>query len=221
MLTEQQKKDRLTGIGASYSCAILDFFHPAVTMPDGRRDPYKSAQQVYDEIVSGHECEVTPVMREGIYLEPAILNWAGDMLGEPGIEHNVMLRHPGGILLANYDGIHRDKKFIVEAKWQRYRPEDREDARALWGRGAQTDLSRASDDVPDRVTVQVMHALAVAGPEYKVGWVARLRGDRGFGIYRIPRDEQLCAIIVKCCERFWREFIVPKREPSRRTQEAA
>lgn len=214
-ITEQQRKDRLTGIGASYAAALLDYYLPMGCYQDGRRDPFTNAEQVYNEIVGGHEREITPAMREGMFVESAILDWAEYVLGfdKGALLRDQMRRHSGGILLANFDALSDapHQKFTVEAKWKRYRAEDRDDPRLVWGRAAVTDPSRATDQVPPRTYVQVQAGLAVAG--YDLGYVAVLRGDKGFGMYRVERDERTCDTIVKCAERLWHEHVLPKHPP--------
>ena len=50
----------------------------------------------------------------------------------------------------------------------------------------------SSGPLPVSVRIQVMHALAVAGPSYKIGYVGVLRGwdGLGFGLYKLKRDEE-------------------------------
>jgi hypothetical protein len=228
----QMKRDRKL-VGASSACAVLDFYHPSGAYPDGRRDPYTHAGQVFADIVKGEDRETTAAMNEGNYVERAVLDWAEDVLDERyGHEWEVkygtrlkltrdeMRVHPNGIMCANFDGI--GDLFIVEAKWKRATLRDiGDDARLMWGRAAVTDLSRANDQIPQRTIVQVQAQLAVAGTDYKTAWVAILRGDKGFGMYRVERNDTLINAIVKSCERFHAEHILPAIPPQLHLEEAA
>jgi hypothetical protein len=217
----QMKRDRKL-IGASSACAVLDYYHPSGAYPDGRRDPYCHAGQVFADIVKGEDREQSQVMLEGCFVERAVLDWAEFALG---IAPNMMLRdemriHPNGVLAANFDGLFPhvyepgDTPFVVEAKWKRATLRDiGDDARLMWGRAAVTDLSRANDQIPQRTIVQVQAQMAVAGTDYKTAWVAILRGDKGFGMYRVERNDTLINAIVKSCERFHAEHILPAIPP--------
>jgi hypothetical protein len=219
----QMKRERKL-IGASSACAVLDFYHPSGAYPDGRRDPYCHAGQVFADIVKGEDREQSQAMLEGCFVERAVLDWADYMLssnqmGAPVIRDH-MGTHPNGIMCANFDGI--GGSFIVEAKWKRATLRDiGDDARLMWGRAAVTDLSRANDQIPQRTIVQVQAQLAVAGTDYKTAWVAILRGDKGFGMYRVERNDTLINAIVKSCERFHAEHILPAIPPQLHLEEAA
>jgi hypothetical protein len=200
-------------IGASYACAVLDYYHPSGAYPDGRRDPYCHAGDVFSDIVKGVDREQSQVMLEGCYVERAVLDWAAYMLDQP-FSRDVMEVHPNGILCANFDAIGKRDPFVIEAKWKRATVGNMtDDPRLLWGRAAVTDLSRATDQIPQRTMIQVQAQMGVAGPDYKTAWVAILRGDKGFGIYKVERSDTLVNAIVKSCERFHAEHIIPQVPP--------
>jgi putative phage-type endonuclease len=193
MITLEQKELRRKGIGSSDVPHILGIA------------PWSNPRKIYESKVGNVDQETNAAMREGVFLEPAILRWAEHKLGIP-LLCDVSFTHDTLPLVANCDAIAAGEKFIVEAKWK---PNNRdEDPDMQYGRAG-------SDQVPLYVLAQVCHQMYVAGPEYRTAYVAVLRGydGLGFGLYKIKRDDALCESIAAKCVEFWEKYVVTKTPP--------
>jgi putative phage-type endonuclease len=179
MISEQQKLDRMKGIGSSDASAVLGL------------NPYKTAEDVrLEKLGRVDDWSGNDKTRAGNYLEPAVRQWAEDELGIMLIPDRTFY-HPNGIMLANVDAYSSAERIVVEVKTSGIAgPPDP-------GYGAAD-----SDEVPDAVAVQVQHQLACTG--YDLAYVAALIGGIGFRLYRLPRDVEFIAGLEKALERFWK-----------------
>lgn len=195
-ITQAQLEARRRHLGSSDAAAVLGLC------------PWRSPHHVYMDKVHGERQAQNDNMRDGVFLEPAILNWAEWKIGK-SFERDVMLIHDNKIMAANFDGMSMTEEFLVEAKWK---------ANQLEGDPPEQCFGRAgSNQIPQNYLVQVHHQLAVAGPEYQIAYVAVLRGwnGLGFGLYRVRRDQELCEIIEQKCVEFWTKHVVPKIPPAK------
>lgn len=128
-ITEEQRQQRKSCLGSSDMAAVLGL------------DPFRNAADVYLEKTGKlKEQEETKVMRRGNYLEPAILNFAEDVLGN--LNRNVFFKAPGDLPMAsNVDAEVIETKYPVEAKSVGLFVGEH------WG-------DEGSDEIPDRVIIQ-------------------------------------------------------------------
>lgn len=190
MITTEQRQLRRKYIGSSDAAAVLGV------------DPYKSAADVWIEKTGrANDFEGNEHTDRGTLLEPALLEWAGQQLGKHFVR-DVMQVHPSQLLAANFDGISSTDKFIVEAKTS-----TNEEG---WG-------VEGTDEIPDRVLVQVHHQFAVAGPEYRLAYVPVLIPTFkcfDFRMYRVDRNEQLAEMIERAGVEFMEKYVNADAAPS-------
>lgn len=189
MITAEQKELRRKYIGSSDAAAILGC------------DPYKTAADVYlAKTGQADDFEGNDATDRGNLLEPAILKWAEKEIGR-NFADGVML-HGDDFLAANFDGISAAQDgFIVEAKSSVLRDE--------WG-------DNGTDEVPERVIIQVHHAMHVAGPEYRLAYVpALLPGFKSFDfrMYIVERDDWTAGHVANVGREFMQNYIIPRIRP--------
>lgn len=187
-LTPEQREARRTMLGGSEISAVMGM------------DPYQSASDVY-LIKTGQvaDFEGNDSTDRGIRLEPVLLDFAQQELGVE-LERDVMIVHPSGMLCANLDA--RALGIVVEAKSSVNSDE--------WG-------TPGSDEIPERVIVQVHHQMALAGPDVRIGWVpVLLPGFKSldFRIYRVDRDDRLADAIEKAGIDFMEKHVLAGIEPT-------
>jgi putative phage-type endonuclease len=196
-MTEQELKRRQKYAGASDAAAILGLC------------PWRSQWHVWMDKVKGERQRENDNMRDGLFLEPAILSWAEHKL-DATFTRQVWKAHDNGIMAATFDGL--GDTYVVEAKWKANQL-DTADPSECFGRAG-------SNQIPQNYLIQVCHQLYVAGPQYTTAYLAVLRGwgGLGFGMYKIKRDNQLCeAIAAKVCE-WWTKHVVGGVEPQKPTE---
>lgn len=189
-ITAEMLAKRTGFVGSSDAAAILGL------------DPYRSAADVYYSKVAELEDRVSakPAVEMGNLLEDDVLELASASLGKlrPGVAFE------RGRMLANTDAIVLDRPEIVEVKTTGIvGPHTSED----WGQ-------EGTDEVPERVVVQVHHQLFCAGPEYRRAHIATLIGGRGFGMYVVERSDELADLVSHRCEAFWQNHVEPRIPPS-------
>ena len=146
----------------------------------------------------------------GTYLESSILQWTEDVLETP-LQRDQFVIHAGGILAANLDAVapHRQPPAIIEAK-----------TAGLIGRPRYLDDfgTAGTDEVPTHILVQAHHQLACV--EAQPGWpsirdvlVPALLVGRGFVLYQIEKNAELCAALVEDGTRFWQDHILTDTPP--------
>lgn len=178
MITNEQRKMRAGLIGASSAPAICGI------------DPFASVADVWAQIKGLVTVEENAAMRRGTYLEPALLSWARDEIGRD-FARDVMAIHADGIRAANFDGVGED--FIVEAKTSKV-----DDG---WG-------EPGTDEVPDRVKVQVAQQFDVAeqidGVKRRTAYVVGLIA-MDLRLYVVERDDTLVDAVRDRVTQFARE----------------
>lgn len=179
-ITEKQRLQRRAFIGSSDMPAIMGV------------DKYRSAADIYwDKIgkIPLDEEAISDPAEAGNYLESSLLTWGADQLGVK-IRRNQ--RRVKGRFAANLDALVVGRDEALEAKTTGlYNPFFEADE---WG-------DMGTDEVPVRVVVQTHHQMYVA--DLARVWVPALVAGKGLMLYRIERDEDLIAEIIKTGERFW------------------
>lgn len=188
-LTQEQKALRLTGIGGSEIAAVLGL------------SPWARPIDVWRAKVMGMEVEETLPMKRGRILEPAICSWYAEDYGAKLRECGSM-RHPSSkVLLATPDRIAtmpNGEERVLEAKSANFRMLDR------WGQDG-------TDEVPEYYLVQVAAELGCAS--LPSGDLAVLIAGDDFRVYHLHRDLELESMLLECSERFWKDYVLTKREP--------
>jgi putative phage-type endonuclease len=188
----EQRELRKRYIGSSDAAAVCGL------------DPYRSAFDVWLEKTGQADgFEGNENTERGNLLEPVVLAWAQDKIGQP-FKRDVMMVAPDGLLVANLDGVGYPKlsgDFIVEAKTSTSIDE--------WG-------EPGTDQVPERVTVQVHHQFAVAGPAYRLAYVPVLLpvfGRFDFRLYRVERSDELADVVAERGAAFMRDHVLRRVAP--------
>jgi putative phage-type endonuclease len=189
MITDTQREARNKGIGSSDVPALFGI------------DPWKTQRDVW--LVKTGAIPGTAAgeaARIGSALEPVILSLASEELGRKIVAPTSTFVR--GVLRANVDGMIDEFKRgqpIVEAKMVSQDDE--------WG-------DPGSDQVPDRVRLQVTHQMLAAGS--RECWIARLLCKFGvkFSMYHVLLDDDLAASVEQRCEEWWQRHVVAGEEPT-------
>jgi putative phage-type endonuclease len=187
-ITEKQLAARDSGLGSSEIAAILG------------RDPWRTAWDVW-AVKTGRadSAPANDAMRIGTAFERVLLDLASEELGRKIVAPTSTFVR--GVMRANIDGmLDRFAKGgeIVEAKTT--------SVTDGWG-------PAGSNEVPERVALQVQFQMLCA--ESSVAHVAKLSAAFGFSfaLYRIERDEDVCAEIEARCEEWWARHVIEGKEP--------
>lgn len=189
MISPEQKEKRRKYIGSSDAAAVIGI------------DPYRSPADVFLEKTGMlAEWDGNTATDAGTRLERTVLEWAADELG--------LLNMTGtwfeqGIACANLDALIIGKPEIVEAK-----------TTGIVGPRDEAFGEPGTDELPDRIIIQVHHQMAVCGPEYRVTWVPVLIGGVGFRMYRVDRNDDLAVAIANQERYFWHEHVLKGVPPS-------
>ncbi len=191
MISDLQKEQRKRFIGSSDTAALFGL------------DPFKPATDVYVDKVFDLEKELpeSEAMDIGNRYEGVLLDYASDKLGYP-IERNLtFISDTYPIFACNLDGliIKEDGTCeIVEAKTTGMADE--------WGK-------ESTDEVPDRVLLQVHHQMLCTG--FKTAHVVALIGKFGLKekIYKVDRNDELIKTIIDTGSNFWYNNVIPKIPP--------
>ena len=176
-ITEAQRALRRKRLGSSDVAALFGM------------DPYKTAYDVWldktgqledDDGNAGEAAEA------GNLFEGGVLTWAARQLGP--LTRNQYRSNPALHLGANIDAIVDQTRCPVEGKTGGlFGP-----LRDAWG-------EPGTDDVPERVIIQCHVHLVCAGDTMtqgpKVCHVPTFLGGRGFGMFHVPTNDDLCAMI--------------------------
>lgn len=188
MITQAQRTRRMRGIGSSEAAAVLGL------------DKYRGPADVQAEklgIIDRPDIssDVNSPAWIGNQLEPSILSGASEIIGAEIHKKNTERVHPQhGFLRANVDAW-TENGSIVEAKsvglLSRVVGEE-------WG-------EERTDEVPDRVLIQVHHQMLVTGAPF--AYVVALLSGRGFVIYDIPRNDALIQAIETALVDWWKRHV--------------
>lgn len=146
--------------------------------------------------------EPSEAMIAGIYFEPAVLDWAEDTLGKirRGTYRSAPLLHLG----AHLDGLVIEGNEPVEVK-----------TRGLFGPLTETWGEAGTDQVPDAVRIQAhVHMICLRPVIVSRCYVPAFLGGRGFQMFQVPLNNDLCEIISEQAVRFWEDHVIPRVPPS-------
>jgi len=189
-ITPFQRAQRAKHLGASDSPAIMGL------------DPWRNAADVYWSKVqpADGDGESSEAMELGEQLEGPLVDWAGQQVGIQFTKNQLRVSQDQPILSASMDGLNAECRVGCEAKtagilWP---------TREAWG-------ASGSDEVPDRVAIQVHHQMFVGELDRVV--VPALIGGRGRVLYEIKRDDDVIEMIVVAAIKFWQEHVQQRVPP--------
>lgn len=188
MLTEKQKTERSKGVGSSDAAAILGL------------DPFRSSYDVWLEKTGRAEPFAgNEATRLGSRLEAPLRAEVAELIGARVVAATSTFTR--GVLRANVDGMVGEAKRgspLVEIKT----------TGMLDGWGAD-----GSDEVPERVRMQVMHQMLCSGSDRC--YVACLRASRGLAVtvHPVEFDPFTAAAIEDACVEFWERHVLPDIAP--------
>ena len=176
MLTTEQREQRKSCLGSSDMAAVLGL------------DPFRNAADVYLEKTGKlNELEESKVMKRGNYLEPAILNFAEDVLGS--LNRNVFFRAPDNLPIgANLDAQVVETNYPVEAKSVGLFVGEQ------WG-------EEGSDQIPDRVIIQCHVHMICTGKDFC--HVPVYLSAREFQMFGVNLRQSIKEIIIAAACKFW------------------
>lgn len=191
MITEEQRKGRMKGLGSSDMPAVFGC------------NPWQSSYDLWC-IKTGRapEFEGNKETRRGNYLESSLMLYAEEELGYP-IERNVTFFDPlGGPLAANLDGLIREIDANVEGKSISGPIDDAE-----WG-------EPKSDWVPSRVTIQVQTAMACGKLSQSfVPVILPIFKRFELRMYHVPFIQEWADVIRERADTFWTKHILADVPP--------
>lgn len=194
MLTDEEKKARLGLVTSSVAADVME----------GR------VHVAYRKIMGLEQVPYTHVMKRGDKLEPVLLQWSAEELGEKlGYELTAtkptFRRHPTHTWAGDSCDVHyRDTSgrldYIGEIKTA--------------GMGVSRQYGEeGTDEVPRRALYQC-HWHLLHHPEVEVCVLPRLGGwDLTLDLFYVQRDSELEGLMVQAGERFYRDYILPNKEP--------
>jgi len=200
MLTQTQLAERRGAIGASDMPAVLGLSRWR-TAYDVWLD---KTGQADDADLSGNEA-----VELGHALEETVLARAERELGEIWLRQERFLRESDH-LAATVDGVRHSDWQPVEAK-----------TAGLVGPLIDSWGDDETDDIPEPYIIQLhVQMLCMEGqavgqevtPLPDMGHLAALLGGRGFRLYDVPRNDDLCEVIITAARRFWTRFVEPAEE---------
>jgi putative phage-type endonuclease len=190
MLTYEQKKLRLEGIGGSEIAAIAGL------------NPYATALDVWRAKVQGYEAPVTAPMERGTFLEDGVARWyahrTGAQLREVGtLQHPTLARvfcTPDRIASLSAE---RDLSIKVPGPY----------VREQWGEAG-------TDEVPMTALLQVQWELIILEARFGIrvaDVAAPIDGD--LSVYPLVADADIQGRLVEIGQKFWRDHVETKTPP--------
>ena len=195
-ITEAQRALRRKHIGASDMAAIMGL------------DPYRSAYDVWldktGKLVDDDKANES--MLAGTRFESGVLDFARERLG--AIVRNQYRSCPRLHLGANIDAlaVAFDPEEPIEGK-----------TGGLFGPLTEHWGDAGTDEVPDRVIVQShVHMLCLDnGQKTPKCHIAAFLGGRGFAMFQVPRNENLCEAIAEASVHFWQQHVLADVPPEK------
>lgn len=192
-ITENQRKQRIHGIGASECAAVLGL------------DPWRSAWDIW-AIKTGKieepDGDSSEAQKIGNIIEPTIAELASMRLGCKLVKPKNTYKADNGVMFANLDRqVERAAKGSPNVELKSTALVDG------WG-------EEGTDDVPERVYVQVHAQMLCSASD--ISHVARLLGRHGFSfsMYVVPLNRELAEIIEERVCDFWHKHVVKDIPPS-------
>jgi putative phage-type endonuclease len=183
MLTPEQKKMRLQGIGGSEIAAIVGL------------NPYANALDVWRSKVEGYEVPVNEHMKRGIFLEAGIADWYADRTG-------AQLREIGTVFHPAFPRVFctPDRLAKKDAEWNVSIKAPGANAKG-WG-------DEGTDQVPmtaliqfhwELLTLEQLHGITRGDIAAPIGGELR--------VYPIAADANLQGQLLEAGQKFWRDHI--------------
>jgi len=186
-LTKEQREQRRHSIGGSDIAKLYD----------GR------ILELYNEKVYPMTELKRPEFSIGDRMESVILDWFQDKVGEP-IARSVRVEHQSLPIAVNIDG-QMASGITVEAKWSRHDSVSQHPVYGNWG-------EEGTDEVPVPYIMQVHGAMAATDTEYAE--LAAYVGRRAFQAFRVTRNEDLIARVLKDVSFFWDRHVLRRVPPA-------
>jgi putative phage-type endonuclease len=189
MLTDQQKKLRMSGIGASECSTIFNLNEYSTVyqlwlLKTGATQP----EQENDDMWWGSELE--PVVRRRYEKE------TGKTVG---YDPETKFCDLSPYMLCHLDGIIPEEKKLLEIKTARYNP-------SHWGQAG-------TSEVPPQYTIQCQHQLACMPGYESVDLCVFFWQTKSIVIYHIQRNEEIISKIISGVNDFWRNYVLTNISP--------
>lgn len=151
--------------------------------------PWKSKEQLWQEMVFGREDKDNPAMKRGREMEPLAIAWFEDRM-EIKLFQQKFLKHPDHYwMTATLDGVNEEEKILVEIKCP--------------GKGSHQ-FVEDSEMVPPNYVPQLQHQLAVTG--YNKMYYCSFRDGKGI-IIQVNRDEEYIQNLINEEHLFWKSIL--------------
>lgn len=182
-LTKDQLARRRNYLGASESPAVLGV------------DPHRSPVDVYLSKVEELADFTNDKIEAGNRLEPVLLAYAAEYVGRPLLDAGS--EHRQGVLSCTLDGRFSETE-LVEAKTTGIVDG--------WG-------DDETDQIPDKVLVQVHHQFVVTGAD--VCWVPVILARMGitFRMFKVERNDELCKVVAAKGIEFMENHVAKRKPP--------
>lgn len=189
MISKEQREARRRYVGSSDSPAIVG------------ADPFRTAEDVYWSKVVEVDEKDKPAFEIGNRLESVIVDWCQDKIATK-VERDVFITNPSlPHHCANLDGLTvvDGGKVVVEAKYST--------EHHLWG-------ADGSDEIPDRVMVQVQHQMGVVGANRAlVPALIITPRNAEFRLYAVNANVELATMIFDAGRDFFENHVLKKVPP--------
>ena len=194
-ITQEQLAARRAGIGSSDAACIFGL-------------GYHTARSLWYDKTGRVPLEDEPPSEQariGNMTEAVVLDMMAEDL-DVSIKTGITFEHPDGINRSNPDAVvlNGDSGTITK-------PTTLAEAKSTglpgWGD------PEIANDVPERVLIQTHHQMYCTGAQ--LVYVPVLFGKFGlsFKVYRVERDDSLCALIAERCLEWWQRHVVADTEP--------
>lgn len=178
MLTEQQKKDRLLGVGGSDMAIIMGLsnYKTPYQLYMEKKGIIESSQEETEQQYWGNRLE--SVIRDEFSLKTGLVVTEPDTVVHPFYE----------FMRANLDGWIESENAVLEIKTVNNFMAHQ------WGEAG-------SDIIPMQYLVQVVHYVACTNADK--AYIAVLIGGNDFRVYTYLRDESLEEMVIEAARTFW------------------
>jgi putative phage-type endonuclease len=168
--------------------------------------PYAGPLTVWMRVVEGVEREDSTALRSGRHLEAGVRALYAEETGAEVVPDVRLSGLRAPYLRASLDGVAKVKaggRRVLEVKTASASVAHR------WGEAG-------TDEVPEEYLLQVQwyagHGLDVGAVDEGAADVATLVAGE-FRLYSVPFDAELFGVLLERVERFWVDYVVPKRPP--------
>jgi predicted phage-related endonuclease len=211
MITDKQRLERRKHLGSSDIAALF-------TGMDGKSlDPFKNAVDVFNTKVYELDDDTeTVAQNRGNRYEAAMIQYVEEQTGQR-VETN-----PDNLRYVNIDILGSDRLPIFAANLDGYIPADvtaKSPTKPIIVEAKTTSMgdewgTPGTDEVPDRVNLQIHHQMLCTG--WELAYVVVLRslfGRLDESLYTIKRDERIIQAITKRGKHFWNEYVLTGTPP--------